>query len=172
MKFLLGTATALAAVSLILGVTVAAKNREEARLRHTLAGWDACALEVKIGQRKGAASACPAPIAAADLAARRAASCDAALAKPDLFGVEASCSAPVKRAVAERDAGAREIANLTDVLAQVRRDQAAAIARAEARGQSQTQRTDRAQTRLDAAPRTDTGLGRCDADCLQRLGRD
>lgn len=106
----------------------------------------------------------------ADQAVARAAGCDAALTGGDLFAVEARCSLAVKIVVAERAARTFERDDALSLLAQVRTDQAAAIARAEARGRTQTQRTQSAQTRLDAAPRNPAGLGQCDAVCLSGLG--
>lgn len=162
-----------------LGVALAAslmviqlKNAEERELRGVIAGWDSCAAEVETGRMVGEASACPPPIAAADLQARRSRRCDVALAAADAFAVEAACSTPVKTVVAERAARTGERDNLITLLAKVRSDQAAALARAETRGRTQTQRTDRVQSDLDAQPRTDAGLGRCDAECLRQLGTD
>jgi hypothetical protein len=163
----------LAAASILGGLvgTIVLKNAEEAGLRKTIAGWDACAAEVETGRRVGDASACPAPIAFADLTARRTARCDTGLGRADAFAVDAACSAPVKTVVAERDARTRERDGLQLQLTDLRQRQAAAISAAEARGRNQTQRTERVETDLSAAPRTDAGLGRCDAECLRNLGR-
>ena len=133
------------AVMTLLSAVIASKNAEEARLRADL------------GQARAVVA--------------QAEACDAALKSGDRFGQAAACSFAVKTVTAERDARAGEAARDRQLLADVRKDQAAAIARAEARGRTQTQRTLNAQTRLDAAPRTNAGLGRCDADCLSRLGR-
>ncbi|QQQ19690.1 hypothetical protein JIP62_06275 [Brevundimonas vitis] len=104
------------------------------------------------------------------IAAARA--CDQALTEADRFDQSLTCSPAVLTLVAQRDTAQSQMAALNDELLKTRADQADALARAEARGRTQTQRTQSVQTRLDAAPRTDSGLGRCDADCLSRLGRD
>lgn len=109
-------------------------------------------------------------LGAAEVSVARAKGCDTALFAADLFAIEARCSIEVKRVAAERDARTRERDDARADLDKLKADQAAAIARAEARGRTQTQRTQSAQDRLDAAPRNPAGLGRCDADCLSRLG--
>lgn len=160
----------VAGTAILLAVVVS-KNAEERELRATIGGWEACAAEVETGRQVGETSACPAPIAFADLTARRTARCDVGLGRADAFAVDAACSAPVKRVVAERAARTGERDRLQLQLTETRQRQAAAIAAAEARGRTQTQRTERVETDLSAAPRTDAGLGRCDADCLRNLGR-
>lgn len=161
----------LAATAGCLAV-IMAKNAEERSLRETLGGWEACAAQVRAVNPMGGETACPSEIAAADLAARRARRCDVGLAAGDRFAVDAACSQPVKRIAAEAAVRAQERDALQTQLNDLRDRQAAAIARAEARGRQQTQRTERAQSDLAAAPRTDDGLGRCDAECLRDLGRD
>ena len=154
-----------------LGAVIVAKHAEEARLRKTIGGWEACAMEVQTGARKGEASACPSPVAAVAMTGHRARRCDDALTGGDAFAAEAACSTPVKTVVAERAARTGERDRLQLQLTETRQRQAAAIAAAETRGRNQTQRTERVETDLSAAPRTDAGLGRCDADCLRNLGR-
>lgn len=154
-----------------LGALVVAQHAEEGRLREVISGWEACALEVQTGHRKGETSACPSPVASVALTGHRAHRCDSALTAGDAFAVNAACSTPVKTIVAERAARTGERDRLQLQLTETRQRQAAAIASAEARGRNQTQRTERVETDLSAAPRTDAGLGRCDADCLRNLGR-
>lgn len=154
----------------LLSALVVAKSREEHRLRDVIAGWEACETATTGSDLTAAAAHCPGAIAAVHRRAVQSGRCDEALAADDAFTQSAACSAPVQRLVAERDTARRERDRLTASLAEVRRGLADEIARAEARGRTQAQRTQSVQTRLDAAPRTDTGLGRCDADCLQRLG--
>ncbi len=148
------------------------KSIEETRLRAVIAGHDACAAAVTNGELDVSASRCPPAVAAVHRAQVKAAACDAALAAGDVFAVRAACSAPVKTVLAERDAARTERDDARADAARLRRDQAAAIARAEARGFAHAQRTHDLETRLegDADP-DDRGLARCDAECLQRLGR-
>lgn len=159
---LVSTAALLAVVN--------AKNVEEGGLRARIDGFEACATEVSEGRQPGVQSRCPEPIRLADEARRRGQACDAALLKVELFAVAAHCSTEAKTVVAQRDAAARERDNLSGLMADLKADQAAAIARAEARGRSTAQRTASAKARLDAAPRSAAGLGQCDADCLRGLG--
>lgn len=153
-----------------LSAVIVAKNDEERGLRATIAGHEACVAAVAGFDPVISAARCPAAVAAVHARAVRSERCDAALEAGDRFAVDAACSTPVKTVVAERAAAVGERDNLQTLLARVRSDQAAAIARAEVRGRTQAQRTQSVQTRLDAAPRTDGGLGRCDADCLRDLG--
>lgn len=170
---------ALTAVSIIGLLTTAgslaiinAKNVEERALRATIGDYEACASAVTNADLVASAARCSTAVAAVHSRAVRAQRCDAGLAAGDRFAIDAACSTPVKTLDAERTAATAERDNLTSLLARVRSDQAAAIARAEIRGRTQAQRTQSVQTRLDSAPRTDAGLGRCDADCLRDLGPD
>lgn len=159
-----GALTSAACIGLI-----AAKNREETGLRDTIAGFVACDTAVTNSDLTVSAARCSDAVAAVHLTARRAERCDTALDTSDAFTIDAACSRPAKQVVAERDARTRERDAAQSQLTDTRRGQAVAIASAEARGRTQTQRTERAETDLAAAPRTDAGLGRCDADCLRRL---
>ncbi len=152
-----------------LSALVIAKSVEEAGLRSVIKGHEACAAAIKDGEPL---TRCLPSIAQAAVTARKSAACDAALVAEARFSQSASCSPPVLQLVAQRDVFSRERDRAETTLAEIRRDQAAALARAEARGRTQTQRTQSVQTRLEAAPRTDAGLGRCDAECLSRLGAD
>jgi regulator of protease activity HflC (stomatin/prohibitin superfamily) len=63
-------------------------------------------------------------------------------------------------------------ANLADArrqIAEAERRTTAAIARAEARGETQSRRADDARSAIDAAPLGADGLLSCDAQCLRRL---
>lgn len=152
-----------------LSGVILSKNREEAGLRLIIAGHAACAAAIESG---GKLDVCPVKTAEAAVTARRARACDKAMTEGQAFMVSASCSTPVMTVVADRDAKARETVNLSDILDRLRRDQAAAITRAEARGRTQTMRTNRAEDDLAQAPLAADGLGRCDAECLRNLGRD
>lgn len=172
MKLLLGSLLASGVLVATMGAVIERKNREEAGLRDTIAGHVACDAAVTSSDLTASAASCSDAVAAVHLTARRAERCDGALKAGDAFAIDAACSTPVKTAVAEARARTRERDGLQLQLTQTRRGQAAAIASAEARGRTQTQRTERVQTDLAAAPRTDAGLGRCDADCLRRLGTE
>ncbi len=172
MKLLLGSLLASGVLVATMAAVIERKNREETGLRETIAGYVDCDQAVAKSDLAASASDCSAAVAAVHLTARRAERCDAALRADDAFAIDAACSTPVKTAVAEIGALTRERDGLQLLLTQTRRGQAAAIASAETRGRTQTQRTERVQTDLAAAPRTDAGLGRCDADCLRRLGTE
>lgn len=147
------------------------KSVEETRLRAVIAGHDACAGAVANGELDVSASRCPPAVAAAHRAQARGQICDAALTTGDLFAMRSACSTSVKTVVAERDGARTERNDARAEVGRLRRDQAAAIARAEARGFAHAQRTHDLETRLegDADP-SDRGLARCDAECLLRLG--
>lgn len=160
------------AMCLFLAALVVTKSVEEHGLRKTIAGYVACDTAVTKPDLTASAARCSEAVAAVHRQAVQAAACDAALTAGNRFSLATACTLPVRTLFAQRDAAETGRARLETTLAEVRRDQAAALARAEARGRSQTQRTQSVQTRLDSAPRTDAGLGRCDAECLQRLGAD
>lgn len=151
---------------------IASKTREEGELRSTIAGHEACAQALAGADLSASAERCPGAVAAMHRRAVMAQRCDAALIATDGFGIEAGCSTPVKREVAKVAARTGERDRLTTEINDLRSGQAAAIARAEARGRAQAERNSRAQSELDRAPRGDDGLGRCDAECLRNLGRD
>jgi hypothetical protein len=164
----------LASVAMIglLGTGIVFKTVEERKLRDVIAGHEACSAAVTQSELAASAARCSEAVAAVHRRAVQAQACDAALTAGDTYSVRAACSTEVMTVVADRDAKTAEVATLSISLAQVRRDQAAAITRAEARGRTQTQRTHRAEDALAQAPVTAGGLGRCDADCLRNLGRD
>ena len=169
-RFLTVTSIGLALTSAVTTGVILSKNREETGLRATLSAFLDCDAAVTNSDLTASAARCSDAVAAVHLTARRSERCDGALKASDGFSIDAACSAPVKQVVAERDARSRERNGLQTTLNELRRGQAAAIASAEARGRTQTQRTDRAEQDLADAPRTAAGLGRCDADCLRRLG--
>lgn len=148
-----------------------AKNVEERGLRAVIAGHEACGDVLGGSDLTASAERCPKRTALVHRRAVQAAVCDQALIAGDAFVIRSSCPTSVKTVLAQRDAaqGERDASNA--VIARLRADQTAAIARAEARGFNQARRISSAQTDLAAAPRTDSGLGRCDAECLRRLGR-
>ena len=117
---------------------------------------------------KALADVCDAPIATAVLAARRAADCDAGLMLP-AGGAPATCSAPVQRVVADRDARAAEVADRDAQLAQARAVQAAAVTRAAARGAAQAKEAAHAHDVVSQAPRDAAGDLVFDADRLRDL---
>ncbi|MFN7400341.1 MAG: hypothetical protein ACK5SX_15090 [Sandaracinobacter sp.] len=112
---------------------------------------------------------CPDVVAAAIDDARRAAECDAAIARDDLYAERASCSEAVKRRGALLAGARAELENARQQLAQAERRTTAAIARAEARATVQARRDADAQSALSHAPRGADGLLTCDAECLRRL---
>lgn len=147
------------------------KSVEETRLRAVIAGHDACAAAVAKGGLDVSASRCPPAVAAAHRDQARSQICDAALTTGDVFALSSACSTPVKTVVAERDGARTERDDARAEAGRLRRDQAAAIARAEARGRTQALRTHELETRLEGVPSSDAGgLRRCDADCLRNLG--
>lgn len=150
---------------------VNAKNVEERDLRATIAGHETCGRAVGLSDFTATAAACSEAMAVTHRRAVQTATCDQALTAGDVFAQRSACSTPVKTLTAQRDAARIERDDANTALNQLRADQAAAIARAEARGRSQTQRIHSAQNDLAAAPRNNAGLGRCDADCLRNLGR-
>lgn len=158
----------LAATAGLLAI-ITAKNVEERGLRAVISGHEACATAVADSDLTASAARCSDVVAAVHRRAVQAAVCDQAVASGDLFVIRTACPTSIKTLLAQRDAATAERANLSDQLARTRADQAAAIARAETRGRTQTQRIQSVQTHLDAAPRADSGLGRCDADCLRQL---
>ena len=164
----------LASVAMIglLGTNIVFKTVEERKLRDVIAGHEACSAAVTKSELAASAARCPEAVAAVHRRAVQSQVCNAALAAADVFTIRSACSTEVMTVVADRDAKAGEAATVSETLAQVRRDQAAAITRAEARGRTQTQRTHRAEDALAQAPVTADGLGRCDADCLRNLGRN
>jgi hypothetical protein len=147
------------------------KSIEETRLRAVIAGHDACAAAVTNGELDVSTSRCPPAVAAAHRVQVKTRTCDAALASGETFVLRSACSTEVKTVVADRDAARIERDDARSDAARLRRDQGAALARAEARGFAQAQRTHDLETRLegDADPTAD-GLARCDAECLRRLG--
>lgn len=171
MRLLIGSLIASGVLVASMAAVIERKNREEAGLRTTIAGFRDCDTAVANSDLTASAARCSDAVAAVHLTARRTERCDAALNGSDVFAIDAACSAPVKQVIAERDARTRERNAAQTQLNATRRGQAAAIASAEARGRTQTQRTDRAEQDLAAAPRNDAGLGRCDAECLRQLGR-
>jgi hypothetical protein len=112
---------------------------------------------------------CDAPIAADAEAAAASAACDAALASGDTFATSQACSGPTKRVIADRDAQASEVANLTSQLASATADRDAAVTRANARAQASLQGFTHAQSVLAAAPHDSSGSTVCDADCLRGI---
>jgi hypothetical protein len=166
LRALVGTA-GIAAVALGL---VVAKSIEETRLRAVIAGHDACAAAVANDGLDVSASRCPPAVAAAHRDQLRARTCDAALAGGETFGMRSACSTPVKTVVAERDAARGERDRALTEIDRLRKDQSAAVARAEARGRAEAVRTHDLETRLEGpSPLPDSGLARCDAECLRRL---
>lgn len=159
---------------LALGGLVIMKDAEEHRLRATITAYQDCDKALERDDLDGVAKACPATTMAIHRAWHRAERCDRALLEADLFTVRSSCSTEVMTLLAQRDAEAGRADRQTKALADTRADQAAAIARAEARVRTQTERTARAQITLDQAPRADDGLLVLDAGrlCSLRGGGD
>ena len=154
-----------------LMAVITAKNVEERGLREVIAGHEGCAQAVGGSDLTASAARCSNVVAHVHRQAIQATICDQALIAADTFVIRTSCPTSVKTLLAQRDValGERDAANL--IATRLIADQAAVITRAEARGFNQAQRIQSAQNDLAAAPRTDAGLGRCDADCLRRLGR-
>lgn len=106
-------------------------------------------------------------------AARSAAACDQGLgplkAEPGRWGSPASCSAKIRDLVVRHNVGQDALADRDLELDRLQRGQAAAIARAQARGASTARSYANAKAALDAAPRDPDGLIRCGPDCLRQL---
>ena len=107
--------------------------------------------------------------------ARAASVCDSALDEPETsaFAIRQSCSTPVKRVIAERDAHLAELTSTRAALDQAQASQTDAVRRAEARGAAQATRKDRSDAAIEAAPGTGDSNGdrrHCDAQCLRDLG--
>jgi len=153
---------ALSAASLI-GAFALEKRRAD-RLQGRADAFEACEAAVA-GKPKArpAAEVCSREIAAADAVADRARACDAALARGDLYGVQHSCSTPVKRLDAQLTSAGVEITGLQAELKQQREGQAAALRDAERRGQIASERKARRDAAVQAAPRDGDGLRVYDA---------
>jgi hypothetical protein len=115
---------------------------------------------------------CTAAIAARIAAARRALECEAAIGRRDLYAIRATCGAQAKRAVAQLDAAESSLASVQQDLKTERATRADAIARAEMRATTLANRTADNDRTIKAAPRTDDGRVRCDAECVRRLAGD
>ncbi len=107
-------------------------------------------------------------------AARRGRLCESSLLpqlRPETrFVMLQACGSGTKRLVAAFDGAAAERDNALTELAKARAQTGAAIARAEARADKLSERTNRGTSIIDAAPRDAGGGIVCDADCLRRLG--
>jgi len=114
---------------------------------------------------------CPPNLRTAVLSAAEAAACDQGLGAGDrgAFAVQQACSGSVKRLVADRDAARGDVAGAQTEIDQLKSNQSAAVARAEARGAAQLQRNAHASDLLSQAPRDAGGHVVCDADCLRGL---
>ena len=145
--------------------------RDHQRLAGLQADHRACLAAVNGERGSKPLTVCDGAILAAAEGRDRARACDAALAaEPEnAFGIQQACSAPVKRLVADRDAARQERDGDKADLSKLQREQAGAIARAEARGLTQAQRIANAQVVISAQPRGDDGLLLCADDCLRQL---
>lgn len=160
----------LAFLAVIGAGVIFGKNREEADLRAVLQGWEACGEAVATDAvTESVERLCPAAIAEDVTGSRRTAACDQALLEADLFAVRATCSTEVKTLLGQRDAETNRADSLAEVLSRTRADQAAAIARAETRARTEAERSARARTVIEGAPRGPDGLVDCDAGCLRDL---
>jgi len=121
------------------------------------------------GDEREPLKGCPETISAAIEAQRRAAACEAAIAGADLYAERASCGEQVKRRGALLVGAEANLADARRQIAEAERRTTAAIARAEARGETQSRRADDARSAIDAAPLGADGLLSCDAQCLRRL---
>lgn len=105
--------------------------------------------------------------------AQRARQCDISLGREQdeqgRFGIRMSCSAPVKKLYAERDAARSAQAAAEQLLADERARTDAAVTRAEARATQAEKRSSNARTAIEAAPLEPDGLKRCDAECLRNV---
>lgn len=115
---------------------------------------------------------CPALIASRIAASRRALECETAIGKRDLYAIRATCGEQVKRVVAQLGAAESNLAAAQQDLKTERASRADAIARAELRAKTQANRTADNDRTIKAAPRTDDGRVRCDAECVRRLAGD
>lgn len=165
------TRIVLIQVALILALLglAGSKTQEEGRLRAAIAGHVACEAAVANPDLTASAARCPDEVAAVHREAVRAQACEAALLSLDLFAVRTSCSTEVKTLFAAREAESRRADQLAEILDQERAGRAAAITRAEARARTETERTLRAQSALQGAPRRGDLLV-LDAERLRQLG--
>lgn len=160
---------ALVSVAIALGGLSIGKTQEEGRLRETIAGHVACDFALTGSDLTASAVRCPGPTATAHAASVRTEACDAALLSLDLFALRTSCSTEVKTLFASREAESRRADQLAEILDQERAGRAAAITRADARARTETERTMRAQSALQGAPRRGDLLV-LDAERLRQLG--
>lgn len=161
----------LAVLALVLGLVAAgfAGVRHYERLKADAASLAAC---VRLaGAPARAEAGCPVAVADALVRAGEAQACDRGLqgGAGGAFAVAQTCSAPVKRLVAELGARAAEVADRDRTLNELKADQSAAVDRAEARGLAQGRRDAHAAQVLDRAPRDSAGRVRCNAECLRGL---
>lgn len=129
-------------------------------LNHEIAGHEACvgSLTGKAGSALPASPPCDADLIHLYDRAKASGACEASLQNGDL---SPRCTPSVQALYVSADALKTQIDTL-------RADQDAAIARAEARGQSTALRKYQNDTAINAAPVADDGLIVCDADCLRR----
>ncbi len=122
---------------------------------------------------RDAGERCPKPVAQALEAGRLARLCDQALGPVKgqglAWGAPLSCSGKIRDLVARHNVAQDALADRDLELDRLQRGQAAAIARAQARGASQARSYANAKAALDAAPRDPDGLIRCGPDCLRQL---
>jgi hypothetical protein len=159
----------LAAVALALTGSLALNARQAS----AIAAQKRCVAAVGDRARPGddPRRLCPPAVAGRWAVAVRSLTCDAALALPagqGGYGVATNCSTPVKTLHARAMVAGRERDAALADLAQTRRDQVAAIRRAEAAARLQTERSTRAAAAVQSAPRSAAGRVVCDADCLSR----
>ena len=177
----MGTLTALkifGPIALVVAIVAAfaVLKAHDSRETAIARSFDACQASAappsgKVGA-KPIDQACPADLAHAVTASRQAATCDQALADVDGksgFAIEQTCSAPVKRVVADRDAQSAMVADRDKELARTRADQNAAIERATARATADATRKANATAAIHSAPLGGDGLRVCDAQCLRSL---
>ena len=150
-----------------MGLLIVSKHHEERRLRAEVTAQAACIKAAGGLDAAATAAGCPASVAVQHRLARASVRCDAGLLGGDLFAVDAACSTEVKTLLAQRVAETNRADSLDAALKRARADQAAAVARAEARALSQAERTARGQAAVSRAPRDDAGLVVCDAGCLR-----
>lgn len=134
------------------------------RLQAKVAGYVACEAAVTGKPKaKPVTEVCSPAIASADQVADRARACDAAIGASDLYGLEHSCSTPVKALDARLAAAMADAKGLRDELTLQRKGQAAALREAELRGQLASERKARRDAAVQAAPRDGDGLRVYDA---------
>lgn len=169
---------ALAALAALIAAGFGLKARlDRARLDHgqALAYAECQAAAARKAGAKTPETACAPPIAQALVVAFRAQACELGLrmvedpARPSRWETPLSCSRKVQALAASNNVALDTVDDRDGEILRLRGAQAAAIARAEARGALLARRKAHAEAAIAAAPRNDAGLIVCRDQCLRVL---